>query len=130
MNCSAARGVVTVVVQGSWAAVLALSGTFEQLVNYFIFTTWLFFVLSTVALFVFRKRFPDRERPYSTPGYPWVPGAFILIAMTMLINSLVQRPLESGIGLVFAILGIPVYYLLFRNRHVTEQAGVNTNEMP
>ncbi len=117
-----------VVVQGTWAAVLALSGTFEQLVNYFIFTTWLFFVLSTVALFVFRKRFPDRERPYSTPGYPWVPSVFIVIAMTMLINSLVQRPLESGIGLGFAILGIPVYYLLFRNRHVPGESISSESE--
>ncbi len=119
-----------VVVQGVWAAVLALSGTFEQLVNYFIFTTWFFFVLSTLALFIFRKRYPDIERPYSTPGYPWVPLAFIAIALAMLLNSLIQRPLESGIGLGFAILGIPVYYLLFRKRDVTEQTAPTTDEMP
>ncbi|MFC1628870.1 APC family permease [Gemmatimonadota bacterium] len=118
-----------VVVQGVWAAVLIMGFNFEELLNYFVFTTWLFFVLSTVALFIFRKRYPDVERPYSTPGYPWVPLAFIAIAAAMLLNSLVQRPLESGIGLGFAVLGIPVYFLLFRNRTVTEQRATTTDEV-
>jgi APA family basic amino acid/polyamine antiporter len=103
-----------VIAQAVWASVLALSGTFEQLSNLFIFTTWLFFVLSTVALFVFRRRYPDRDRPYRTRGYPWVPVLFLIIAIAMLSNSLIQRPLESGIGLAFAALGIPVYFLVFR----------------
>jgi len=102
-----------VVVQGVWAAVLVMGFNFEELLNYFIFTTWLFFVLSTFALFLFRKHLPDRERPYSTPGYPWVPATFILIALVMLANTLIERPLESGLGLAFAALGIPVYFLLF-----------------
>jgi len=105
-----------VVVQGVWAAVLVMGFDFEKLLNYFIFTTWLFFVLSTVALFVFRKRLPDMPRPYSTPGYPWVPLAFILVAVVMLGNSLIQKPFESGLGLTFAALGVPVYYLMFRKR--------------
>lgn len=112
-----------VVAQGVWASVLAVSGTFEQLSNLFIFTTWLFFVLSTVALFIFRKRYPDRERPYRTWGYPWVPILFLIIAVAMLANSLVQRPLESGIGLGFAALGLPIYYLVFRRRIAVGQQG-------
>jgi APA family basic amino acid/polyamine antiporter len=112
-----------VIAQGIWASVLAISGTFEQLSNLFIFTTWLFFILSTVALFVFRKRYPDRERPYTTWGYPWVPALFLVIGVSMLLNSLVQRPLESGVGLGFAALGLPAYYLIFKRRIMSTSGG-------
>ncbi len=118
-----------VVVQGVWAAVLVMGFDFEKLLNYFIFTTWLFFVLSTVALFVFRKRLPDKPRPYSTPGYPWVPLAFILVAVVMLGNSLIQKPLESGLGLVFAALGVPVYHLFFRKRIAAAETEEKDREL-
>lgn len=118
-----------VVVQGLWAAVLATSGTFDQLINYFIFTTWLFFALSTVTLFIFRRRDPTAERPYSTPGYPWTPIVFLILAAAMLINSLFQRPLESGIGLGFAALGFPVYFFLFKRRQTMQHDSVETDEL-
>jgi len=118
-----------VVAQGLWAAVLATSGTFEQLINYFIFTTWLFFALSTVTLFIFRRRHPAGERPYSTPGYPWTPVVFLILAAAMLSNSLFQRPLESGIGLGFAALGLPVYFFLFKRRQTRQPDSVETDEL-
>jgi len=95
--------------QSLWAVALALSGTYEQLYTYVIFASLLFHVATAAAVYVLRRRRPELERPYLVPGYPWVPGLFILASVLLLGNTLIERPVESLIGLVLIAAGLPAY---------------------
>ena len=102
--------VAAVLMQAGWACVLAASGTYDQLTDYVIFASWIFYGLVTSAVFVLRFRAPDMARPYRTLGYPVVPLAFIVVACWLVINTLMNRPVESVAGLVLIALGLPVYW--------------------
>ena len=54
----------SLLVQGAWASVLAMLGTFDQLTNYVVFSNWIFYALTTASVFVLRRRMPDAPRPY------------------------------------------------------------------
>lgn len=101
-----------VLFQGVWASVLALSGSFDTLTDYVIFGSWIFYALIGSSIFVFRRRYPDAERPYRAFGYPIVPIVFLLVAGWLLINTMVTAPTQSFIGIGLILLGLPVYYYL------------------
>ena len=98
-----------------WACVLAVSGTFDQLTDYVVFALWIFYGLIASSVFVLRRKWPNAERPYRTFAYPILPLLFVLVAVWLVLNTLVQRPVESLTGLVLIGLGWPVH-LLFRHR--------------
>ena len=95
--------------QSLWGVVLTLSGTYEQLYTYVVFAAVLFHILTAGAVFVLRHRRPNLERPYKTWGYPWVPMLFILASVLLVANTLMERPVESLLGLVFIAAGLPAY---------------------
>ena len=68
---------VAILATGAWAAVLSLTGTFEQLATYVVFGQWIFFGLTVAAVIVLRRTRPDLPRPYRTWGYPVTPVVFI-----------------------------------------------------
>jgi APA family basic amino acid/polyamine antiporter len=104
-------------VQTVWACLLTLTGTFDQLFTYVIFAGWIFYLLGAVAVFVLRKKRPDAPRPYRVPGYPVVPALFILAAAWFVVNTVVQKPADSAVGLVLVLSGIPFYlYWEVKNR--------------
>jgi basic amino acid/polyamine antiporter, APA family len=70
----------------------------------------------TSSVFILRRKMPDAPRPYRTLGYPIVPIAFVLVAAWLVINTLVNRPVESVAGLVLIALGLPIYFYYRRNR--------------
>ncbi|MCB1025111.1 MAG: amino acid permease [Acidobacteria bacterium] len=100
------------IVQGIWASLLALSGSFDTLTDYVIFGSWIFYALTTASIFVFRIKYPDAERPYKAFGYPVVPVLFILVAGWLLISTVLSNPTNSLVGLFLILLGLPVYYYL------------------
>jgi APA family basic amino acid/polyamine antiporter len=102
--------VAAVAMQTVWACVLAASGTYDQLTDYVIFASWIFYGLVTSAVFVLRFRAPDLPRPYKTLGYPVVPLVFVLVAFWLVVNTLINRPVESVAGLILIALGLPVYW--------------------
>jgi basic amino acid/polyamine antiporter, APA family len=104
--------VVSLLVQGVLAIILALSGTFDQLTDYVVFASWIFFTATTSSVFVFRKRYPELERTYKTFGYPYVPALFILTTISLLVNTLLNSPRESAVGLGIIIAGVPAYWLM------------------
>jgi APA family basic amino acid/polyamine antiporter len=104
-----------IVIQAIWASALALLGTFDQLTNYAVFATWIFYVLTTSAVFVLRRTMPDATRPYKTLGYPVTPIIFILVGLWLLVNTLQTTPLEAGVGIFLIALGLPVYFY-FRSK--------------
>jgi len=101
---------IAIIWQGIFAAGLCLTGSYEQLFTYVVFAVLLFFVGVVVAVFVLRRRRPDAERPYRVWGYPVVPGLFGVIIVWIMINTIIERPVESILGLILIILGLPVYF--------------------
>jgi APA family basic amino acid/polyamine antiporter len=97
--------------QTAWAIILILSGTFYELITYVAFTDWIFFALAGFSVFLFRRRQPERERPYKTLGYPLTPVFFVGVSAWFVINTLIGAPLQSLAGLGFLALGVPVYHL-------------------
>ena len=97
-------------IQMVWSCLLALSGTFEQLFTYVVFVTVLFYILTAFSVFTLRKKRPNLTRPYKTWGYPVIPAVFIIASSGILLNTLVERPVESLAGLGFTLIGIPIYY--------------------
>jgi APA family basic amino acid/polyamine antiporter len=95
--------------QGVLAGLMALTGTFEELTNLFIFASWIFYGLAVVALFRMRRTEPDLPRPYRCWGYPWVPGIFVTGALALTLNIWLQRPGRSSIGLLLILAGLPFY---------------------
>jgi APA family basic amino acid/polyamine antiporter len=101
---------VAIVALTVWSALLALSGTYEQLFTYVMFASILFSVAAGVALFRLRSTMPDRPRPYRTWGYPFVPLVFIAGSAAFVLNTLFERPVESLAGLGLLALGLPAYW--------------------
>ena len=100
---------VSIVALGVWSAVLSLTGSFEQLYTYVIFGLWLFMGLTIAAVIILRKKRPALPRPYRTWGYPVTPILFILSALFISINMLINQTKESLVGLGIILLGVPAY---------------------
>jgi basic amino acid/polyamine antiporter, APA family len=114
------------VVAGSvWATALAITGTFEQLFTYVVFSGWIFYALGAASIFVYRRRSPEVTSPYRVPGYPWTPLLFILAAAALVINTIATQPVRAAIGLGIVLLGTPAYFI-WRARQAV--SGIETNE--
>jgi basic amino acid/polyamine antiporter, APA family len=100
----------SIVAQGIWAFILTFSGTYEQLYTFVIFVVILFHLATGIAVFVLRRTRPDAPRPYRTWGYPVVPVIFILSSALLIGNTLLEKPVESLIGVFILALGVPAYY--------------------
>ena len=100
-----------IVVQGVWAVLLCLSGTYNNLLDYVIFAVLIFFTLTILAIFVLRVKRPDIPRPYKTFGYPVVPAIYILTTVSIMVILLIYKPDYTFPGLGIVLLGIPVFYL-------------------
>ena len=111
-----------IIVQSMWSVVLLLFwGTLENLITYTVSIEWIFFTLAAAGIFVFRKKYRNKQRDYSTFGYPVTPIIFILINTWFVINITINRPLHMGIGLCFLLIGIPVY-IFFRKKNTSNQS--------
>jgi basic amino acid/polyamine antiporter, APA family len=111
------------VAQGVWTALLTLTGTYGQLLDYVIFAALIFYVLTMIALFRLRRLQPDLPRPYKAFGYPVVPVLYILAATAVALILLVAKPEYSFSGLFVVLLGIPVYFF-WRRGAEARAAGV------
>ncbi len=94
-----------------WSAVLAVSGTFEQLLTYVVFAGWIFYGLGAMAVFVYRHRQPEAVRAFRTPGYPVTPALFVASAAMLVLNTLVAQPIRGVVGLGTVLVGTPAFYL-------------------
>ena len=101
--------------QGLWACALTLTGTFDQLITYVVFASFLFYAMSCGAVFILRSTFPEMDRPYKTWGYPYTPVVFILFALWLVINTILEAPKDAAIGTLIILSGIPLY-LYFRKK--------------
>ncbi len=99
-----------IVLQAVWASVLTLIGTFEQIFTFAMFMSIAFWIAAAAAVFRLRKKRPDMPRPYKTWGYPVVPWLFILASGGILVNTLIEKPVESLSGIALTAAGVPVYF--------------------
>src|SRR6185437_9161038 len=101
------------VAQAVWASLLCLTGTYGQLLDYVIFAGLLFYVLTTIGLFILRVKRPDAERPYRAIGYPVLPALYILSAASIAVILLLadKTRAQALAGLVLVLVGVPVYFL-------------------
>ena len=101
---------IAIVALTTWSAILALSGSYEQLFTYVMFASILFNLATGAAIFKLRRDRPAHPRPYRTLGYPVVPLIFIAGSAAFVINTLLERPVQSLIGIGLLLLGLPAYW--------------------
>ena len=85
--------------------------TFEQLAESFVLLLYPFLALTVAAVFVLRRRRPDLPRPYRTTGYPVVPAIFLIGAVAMMVNALIERPSATLLSAGIIVAGLPVYFI-------------------
>ncbi|HEX9759620.1 MAG TPA: amino acid permease [Candidatus Acidoferrales bacterium] len=116
--------VTSVIVQGVWASLLVISGTFLELINNVVFTHWIFYALAVAGVIVLRKKQPDLPRPYKLPGYPVLPVLFVLAAAGLTINVFMEFNWKQLIGIAIVLAGIPMYFVFqrfFKPMHDSDQ---------
>jgi APA family basic amino acid/polyamine antiporter len=99
-----------------WTAILAATGTFEQLLTYVVFVGWIFYALGAAAVIALRFKRPDAPRPFRVPFYPLPPALFVLAAAAIVGNQVIEQPMQSALGLGIVLLGAPAYLLWKRGR--------------
>ena len=100
---------VSIMMLTVWSSVLVLSGKYEQLYTYVIFSSWILYAMAIAAVFVLRRKRPDLPRAYKTLGYPVVPFLFLLGAAILEVSTLIHQPRESIAGILLIIMGLPFY---------------------
>lgn len=100
----------------AWSALLAVSGTFEQLLTYVVFSGWIFYGLGAASLFVFRRRETIAAASFRVPGYPVTPALFVASAAAIVVNAIVTAPAQALVGLAAVLAGIPAYLFWKRRR--------------
>ena len=100
--------VVAIVLQGVAAAVIAISGKFGQILSYVVSVDFIFFGLTGAALFVFRRRNPDRDVFFKAPGHPFTTGFFVLACWTVVVATVINNPVNALIGYAILAAGVPV----------------------
>ena len=94
-----------------WGALLAVSGTFDQLTNMAVLSYAIFWIPVVLSVIVLRRKLPNAPRPYRVRGYPFVPILFVLVMCWIVINAFMTSPVESVATLVLILIGLPLYPL-------------------
>lgn len=106
--------------QAFWASVLCLSGSYSALLDYCTFASLVFYIITVFALFHLRKSAPTAHRPYKALAYPVFPALYIILAAAVCINLLIYKTDNTLLGILIMALGLPVYYLFNRSKHVAQ----------
>jgi APA family basic amino acid/polyamine antiporter len=102
--------VVAIILQGATATVIALSGRYEQILNYVISVDFISFGLTASSIFVFRRKDTAASSElYLTPGHPYTTGLFVIACAAIVTTTVWTFPANSASGLVILLAGIPVY---------------------
>jgi basic amino acid/polyamine antiporter, APA family len=100
--------VVAIILQGTAAAIIAVSGTFGQILSYVVSVDFIFFGLTGAALFVFRSRDP-KQPGFSAPGHPVTTGLFVAACFTVVVATVANNPVNSMIGYAILLAGVPAF---------------------
>jgi APA family basic amino acid/polyamine antiporter len=114
--------IVAIILQSVWTAVIAVSGRYDQILNYVVATDFVFFGLTGTCIFVFRRREAsatdggERQASFRTPGHPFTTLAFVLACWLVVADTIYKYPSNGLIGTMLLLLGIPVYLLWSRRK--------------
>ena len=101
--------VLAIVLQGVAAIAIALSGTYEQILNYVVSVDFIFFGLTGLALIIFRRRgIPPAG--FRTPLHPVTTLLFVAACWLVVIGTFVKSPVNSAIGVAILLAGIPAWW--------------------
>jgi APA family basic amino acid/polyamine antiporter len=114
---------VALVALSGWAIVLALSGTYGQLLNYSTVGDWLGYAAAVATLFYYRRVHADEAVVFRVKGFPVLPLIFIVAVLGVVASNIVANPTDAGMGLVIALLGLPIYWLWKRSHSRGPAAG-------
>lgn len=106
----------SIIVQGIWASLIVMTGTFDQITDMLIFVSWIFYGLGAYGVFVLRKKMPNAERPYKVIGYPVLPFIFVLFSAFFVIFSFKENIRNAVFGLLLVIIGIPLYFYFRKSK--------------
>lgn len=98
------------------AIIYIMSGTFNTLTDLLVFVLWIFFTMGVCGVFLLRKRFPQEKGLYKVPFYPLTPIIGIIGGIYILVNTLIDSPKNSLVGIIITILGLPVYRFINKNK--------------
>ena len=101
---------VSIIFQGIWGSVFALSGTYVQIIGFTTFFNYVFLVLAVAGLMILRAKEPDMPRPFRAWGYPVTPILFLIIATGVLINVFITDYSRPLIGTLLLCTGLPFYF--------------------
>jgi len=101
--------VISLVQQGVVASALTLTGTYDQLITYVVFASWIFYAMGALAVMRLRRSAPGLDRPYRTWGYPVTPVVFTLFAIALVTATVVETPREALVGMVLILAGLVPY---------------------
>ncbi len=105
--------------QGIWASVLVLSGSFDQLTDMLVFAAFFYYGATALGVFILRIREPQLERPYRVWGYPIIPAIFVLFCLALIFITFFTNPREAFLGVLLILTGVPFYFYWNRKaRHV------------
>lgn len=104
----------SILLQGVWSAILAVSGSYEVLITYALFAMWTFHGMAVLSVVILRRRYPERPRPYRMWGYPVTPLLFVLFALWFVINTLLTRPASSSVSAGMIAAGMAAYFVWSR----------------
>lgn len=108
---------LAIAIQSTWTCVLALTGSYDQLLNYVVFADWIFFGLTVGTVMIFRRTAPSGQRPpgsFLAPGYPIVPALFVIVSAAVVLSVVRADPGGAARGALLLAAGIPVYYWFTR----------------
>src|SRR5262249_666534 len=93
------------------SVLLLFSGSYDELLDFLMFTVLVFYVLTVTGLFILRWRQPNLERPCKAFGYPVMPALYVMLCAVISAILLVVKPENTWPGLIIVLTGIPVYFL-------------------
>ena len=117
------RTVTTTIDAQSGAAKVTYGNVYTQLLEYIISADLIFYALMVGAVIVMRRKAPQIERPYRTPGFPFVPLIYIALAVLIVLDLAYLAPSTSGIGYLLVLTGIPVYFIWHRKANAEKPEG-------
>ena len=122
---------VAIAVQTTWSCILALSGSYGQLLNYVVFADWIFFALTVSTIIVFRHTVPLSSRSplsFRAPGYPLLPVLFVAAAAAIVLSVVWADPESASRGALLLAAGIPLFYwFVTQKRKATKTTSSSPN---
>ncbi len=115
---------IALIVQGVWASVLCLTGSYGELLDYVMFAVLIFYILTIIGIFILRKKKPEAVRPYKAFGYPILPLLYIIGAAAIAVDILIVKS-HAWYGFIIVLTGVPVYFFW---RHISQRSGPNENQ--